>query len=140
MKCSILQVKNSVSFLKNIFCYSRAFGLIPAKHLSKLSEILKIVCDNGFSINDCAMYDLNMQQCNDIMKERGFNIGDHLSSGHCVAFVITGSDAYNRLNQLAAGPSIQTEHRSTNVIYGSGAISDSVFCPSCADDVSKVSS
>lgn len=81
----------------------RAFGLIPAKHIPKLGEIMKIICDNGFSISNCAMYDLNVQQSNELTKTLGFGISDIWSSGNCVALVITGSDAFNRLSHLVAG-------------------------------------
>lgn len=84
--------------------YFRAFGLVPTKNLSKLGEILKIICDNGFSINNCAMFDLDIQQSNDLTKTFGFGVSDETwCSGYCVALVLTGCDAFNRLNQLVAG-------------------------------------
>lgn len=77
--------------------------MVPAKNLSKLGEILKIICDNGFSINNCAMFDLDIQQSNDLTKTFGFGVSDIWCSGYSVALVLTGCDAFNRLNQLVAG-------------------------------------
>lgn len=49
------------------------------------------------------MYDLNVQQSNELTKTLGFGISDIWSSGNSVALVITGNDAFNRLSHLVAG-------------------------------------
>lgn len=81
----------------------RAFGLIPTKYMPKLSEIFKILCANEFSIINCAMFELTPQQSNELTKILGFGINDIWSSGPSVAFIVTGSNAFQRLKQLVAG-------------------------------------
>lgn len=98
--------RNSIKIVFFSFC--RAFGLISLKHLPKLSEIIKILCDNGFSILDCAMYELTRQQSIDITdnilcSNQCSDLYDVLCSGPSVAVVISGRDAIHRLKQLVAG-------------------------------------
>lgn len=49
------------------------------------------------------MFDLDIQQSNDLTKTFGFGVSDIWCSGYSVALVLTGCDAFNRLNQLVAG-------------------------------------
>lgn len=77
--------------------------MIPTKYLPKLSEIFKILCDNGFSIANCAMYELTRSDCNELTDILGFGVEDICCIGPLVAFVVTGNNAFDRLNQLVAG-------------------------------------
>lgn len=81
----------------------RAFAMIPPKHLPKLSEIFKILCDNGFTISNCAMYEMSRQQSGDLIDKLQLCISDIFSCGPSVALVLTGSDAVRRLKLLIAG-------------------------------------
>lgn len=84
-------------------CFLRTFAIIPSKCLPKLSEIIKILCDNGFSISNCAMYELTRQQSNDFTTKLNFGISDDWLAGPSVALILTGNDPFHRLKVLAAG-------------------------------------
>lgn len=64
---------------------------------------MKILCDNGFSISNCAMYELSRQQCNDFVNMLNFGISDDWTAGPSVALILTGNDPFNRLKVLVAG-------------------------------------
>lgn len=81
----------------------RSFAIIPPKSLPKLSEIIKIVCENGLSISNCAMYELSRQQSSDLIDKLALGISDIFSSGPTVALVLVGCNTFNRLNQLISG-------------------------------------
>ncbi|XP_055319435.1 nucleoside diphosphate kinase 7 isoform X2 [Sitodiplosis mosellana] len=117
----------------------KAFGLIPTKYMLKLSEIFKILCDNEFSIINCAMFELSRQQSNELTDILGFGINDIWCSGPSIAFVVTGCNAFHRLKQLVAGPErLISDESAADLRYGSGAMTDAVFYPNNSDDISKV--
>lgn len=64
---------------------------------------MKILCDNGFSISNCAMYELTRQQSNDFVAMLNFGISDDWSAGPSVALILTGCDIFHRLRILVAG-------------------------------------
>lgn len=71
--------------------------------MPKLSEILKIVCENGFAISNCAMYELSRQQSSDLIDKLALSTSDIFSTGPSVALVLAGCDTFNRVKQLIAG-------------------------------------
>lgn len=85
------------------FDYYRAFVLIPLKYLPKLSDIMKILCDNGFSISNCCMYELTRQQIIDSATILNFGISDDWAAGPLIALILTGNDPFHRLKVLVAG-------------------------------------
>ncbi|XP_031630001.1 nucleoside diphosphate kinase 7 [Contarinia nasturtii] len=116
----------------------RAFGMIPTKYLSKLGEIFKILCNNGYSIANCAMYELTRQDCSELTDIFGFGIED-MCTGPMVAFIVTGINAFDRLRQLIAGPEKQSNDECTaGLNYGNGAMTDAVIHPNCIEDITKV--
>lgn len=66
---------------------------------------MKILCDNGFSISNCAMYELTRQQSNDFVTMLNFGISDDWS-GPSIALILTGCDIFHRLRVLVAGNSV----------------------------------
>lgn len=80
-----------------------AFALIPSKYLSKLSDIMKILCDNGFSISNCGMYELSRQQSIDFATKLNFGLSEDWSAGPLIALTLTGNDPFHRLKVLVAG-------------------------------------
>lgn len=81
----------------------RTFALIPSKSLPKLGEIMHILCENGLSITNCAMYQLTCQQSNNFVTLLNFGISDDFSAGPLVALVLTGCNSFYRLKLLATG-------------------------------------
>lgn len=94
---------NALELIFNSVNFFRAFGLIPTKHIANIGEILKVVCDNGFDINNCAMYQLTREQSTELTQILGFGINDIWSTGPSFAMALTGIDAFNRFKQLVAG-------------------------------------
>lgn len=136
--------------------------------MPKLSEILKIVCENGFSISNCAMYELSRQQSDDLIHNLALSTNDIFSTGPSVALVLAGYDTFNRLKQLilgkikpvvissfpnicfemfklssfsflqTEGPERESTEKCADLIFGNGVMTDAVICPNTPDDIPKV--
>lgn len=90
------------------FSLCRSFALIPSNNLQKLSEMIEILCANGFSLSNCGMFELSRNDSIEVVKQilqsnGNTKLGDTLSMGPIVAILLTGSDAINRLNKLISG-------------------------------------
>lgn len=64
---------------------------------------MTVLCDNGFSISNCGMYELTRQQSIDFATMLNFGISDDWVAGPLVALILTGNDPFHRLKVLVAG-------------------------------------
>lgn len=84
--------------------FFRTFALIPSKCLQKWCEIIRILHENGFSISNCAMYELTTQDINDFKTFLNFGVCcENWTAVQSVALILTGCDPFRRLEVLVAG-------------------------------------